>query len=107
MNRSNLVRSCDCCDNQLSQISIPHINDRHRKKLSKALIDTLLILNAKGECSMLCIDEMIVAINYTYANAREVKRAEEFCENLFETADDFFQAIIDESEVEYCELDTN
>lgn len=107
MKRSNLISQCDCCDAKLSQVNIPHMNERHRRKLSRQLIDTLLLLKVKGKCSLLCVDEIIVAINYSYANCKEEARAEQICESLFETANDYFEAIIEECDVEYYELDTN
>ena len=102
--KHDLVQKCDCCDNQLSQISIPHLSEKHKKNLSVALIDTLQNLKAKGSCSLLCIDEMIVAINYGYAGKKEVKRAQIFYESLYKVADDYFQSIINECDVEYYEL---
>lgn len=107
MKRSNLISKCDCCDAKFSQINISHIRDKHKKKLSRQLMDTLLLIKAQGECSLICIDEMIVAINYAYANSKDEALAEQICESLFETANDYFDAIIEECDVEYCELETN
>ena len=90
--KHNLVQKCDCCDNQLSQIYIPHLSVKHKKGLSK------------GSCSLLCVDEMIVAINYGYASKKEVKNAEIFYDSLYKVADDYFQSIVNECEVEYYEL---
>ena len=102
--KHNLVQKCDCCDNQLSQIYIPHLSVKHKKGLSMELIDTLINLKAKGSCSLLCVDEMIVAINYGYASKKEVKNAEIFYDSLYKVADDYFQSIVNECEVEYYEL---
>lgn len=104
MKHENLVEKCDCCNGKFSYVYIPHISEKHKRALSLELVCTLKYLKAKGSCLLVCVDDMIVGIKYDYAGNKEAKHADEFCEHIFNTADEYFQSLVNECNIEHHEL---
>jgi hypothetical protein len=73
---NQLVQKCECCEDKFSQIGIEAINARHIKKLGTKVANLLKKYDLTGTASLAVVDDVIIGLNYTYANADEIANAE-------------------------------
>ena len=85
------VKKCDCCDNQVSQISVPLINTDYAEFVSAKMSKALLPYKLQGALSLVCADDVIAAFNYEYASEEEMKLSEVICDTLYDVANDFYK----------------
>ncbi|QWD47033.1 hypothetical protein G6659_06120 [Polynucleobacter paneuropaeus] len=88
---NQLVQKCECCEDKFSQIGIEAINARHIKKLGTKIANSLKKYDLAGTASLAVVDDIVIGLNYTYANADEIAHAE----NIVEIISGESSAIID------------
>jgi hypothetical protein len=71
-----LVQKCECCEDSFSQIGIDAINAKHIKKLVPKLVNMLKKHQLAGTASLVVVDDVIIGLDYIYANADEIEYAE-------------------------------
>ena len=71
-----LVQKCECCEDSFSQIGIDAINAKHIKKLVPKLVNMLKKYDLVGNASLAVVDDVIIGLDYIYANANEIDHAE-------------------------------
>jgi hypothetical protein len=99
-----LVQVCSCCNSKFSQIDVALINAKHREELYFELTKLLINLQLKGKASLAIADEVIFGINYGYADANEVEKAEFICEQIADICSKFLDEVLSESECEFYPL---
>lgn len=99
------VKKCDCCDNKVSQISVPLINTEYASDIAELMHKALRIYKLRGDLSLICADDVIAAFNYEYANEKEMKLSEVICDTLYKVANDFYKSQTNNAEIWRYEID--
>jgi len=93
------VKKCDCCNNQVSQISVPLINTDYAECVSEKMSKALIPYKLQGSLSLVCADDVIAAFNYEYASEEEMKLSEVICDTLYKVANDFYHSQTSDAEI--------
>ena len=99
-----LVQVCSCCNSKFSQIDVSLINAKHKEELYLELTKLLINLQLKGKASLAITDELIVGINYGYADAHEIEKAEFICKQIADICSEFLDGVLSESDFEFYPL---
>lgn len=99
-----LVQVCSCCNAQFSQIDVSFINARHKEELYSEITKLLISLQLKGKASLAITDEVIFGINYGYADANEIEKADFICEQIADICSKFLDGVLSESDFEFYPL---
>jgi hypothetical protein len=88
---NQLVQKCKCCEDKFSQIGIDAINAKHLSKLGSKIAKVLKKYDLAGNASLAVVDDVIIGLDYIYANADEIAHAESIVEIIWEES----SAIVD------------
>ena len=91
---NQLVQKCECCEDSFSKISIDAINARHIKKLGPKIANVLKKYDLAGTASLAVADDVIIGLDYIYANSDEIAHAESIVEIISEESSEIIYKIL-------------
>jgi hypothetical protein len=98
---NQLVQKCECSEVSFARVVINAINAKHLSKLGSKIAKVLKKYDLAGTASLAVIDDIIIGLEYTYANSDEIAHAE----NILDIISDESSAIIDKILRKYAHLE--
>ena len=98
---NQLVQKCECSEVSFDRIMVNAINAKHLKKLVPKIANLLKKYDLAGTASLAVIDDIIIGLEYTYANSNEIAHAE----NILDIISDESSVIIDKILRKYAHLE--